>query len=232
MLIDALLLFPIFIGYWQNCLSFDLSNNNYFSPKLKNRNVKSKIDAENKYGKYSQYCRKISLYRSYNADEIDKYFSRRPLEVWERLVTIGSPILGWWISRRIENITSNFRSYNENQKLLNIRAADLKNSIVQSKSVTLIKSGQALALRPDIVKSPEYVRELQKLQDEVGTFDNEIAFDIMRDDLKRDPNEIFEFDPIYPIASASIGQVYRARIRDTKKLVAIKVTYNKSASTK
>ena len=34
----------------------------------------------------------------------------------------------------------------------------------QSGSVALIKSGQALALRPDVIKSPEYIRELTKLQ--------------------------------------------------------------------
>ncbi len=69
-----------------------------------------------------------------------------------------------------------------------------------------------------------YVRELQKLQDEVGTFDNDIAYDIIKTDLKlNDVSELFEFDPKYPIASASIGQVYRGRLITTNQLVAVKV---------
>ena len=169
-----------------------------------------------------------NLLFTYDPKKIEKYYDSRPLDVWERLVDIGSPILGWWILKQYENITANFRSRFENEELLNIRASDLKNSIVQSKSVTLIKSGQALALRPDIVKSPEYIRELQKLQDEVGTFDDDIAMKIMEEDLGMNPFELFEFDPPYPIASASIGQVYRARLKSNNKLVAIKVTSNKS----
>ena len=68
-----------------------------------------------------------------------------------------------WILRRWENITSRWKSPEEKQRRLDLRAADLKDSIVQGKSVAFIKSGQALALRPDLVKSPEYIRELTKV---------------------------------------------------------------------
>jgi predicted unusual protein kinase regulating ubiquinone biosynthesis (AarF/ABC1/UbiB family) len=73
------------------------------------------------------------------------------------------------------------------------------------------------------LKSPEYARELQKLQDEVGTFDNDVAMRIIKEELGRDANELFEFDPVLPIASASIGQVYRARLRSNNMTVAVKV---------
>jgi hypothetical protein len=91
----------------------------------------------------------------YDSNEIDKYYSRRPFEVWERLIDIGSPIIGWWIVRKYDSIMSKFRSEEENRYYLNQRASDLKDAIVQGKSVTFIKSGQALALRQDLVKSPE-----------------------------------------------------------------------------
>ena len=106
----------------------------------------------------------------YDGDEIDRFYSRRPLEVWERLVDIGSPVLGWWLARSFDKATSFMRTEEEREKLLYERAEDLRDAIVQGKSITLIKSGQALSLRPDLVKSPEYVRELAKLQDEVGAF--------------------------------------------------------------
>ena len=41
----------------------------------------------------------------------------------------------------------------------------------------------------------------------MGSFDNNLAMSILKDELGLDPFEIFEFDPPTPIASASIGQV-------------------------
>ena len=70
---------------------------------------------------------------------------------------------------------------------------------MQGKSVTFIKSGQALALRPDIVKSPEYIRELQKLQDEVGTFDSNVAMEIITEELGLPAQDLYVFDPPIPI---------------------------------
>ena len=163
------------------------------------------------------------IQRAYDGDLISKYYSKRFVIVWERLIQIGSPILGWWILRKFDNFTSPFRSAAENEKRLNLRAADLKDSLVQGKSVTFIKSGQALALRPDIVKSPEYIRELQKLQDEVGTFDNNVAMEIITEELGIPAHNLYIFDPPVPIASASIGQVYKAKLRSNNMSVAVKV---------
>lgn len=59
----------------------------------------------------------------------------------------------------------------------------------------------------DFCKITEYIRELTKLQDEVGTFDNNLAMSILGDELGMDPFEVYDFDPPTPIASASIGQV-------------------------
>ncbi|CAM9603628.1 unnamed protein product, partial [Hapterophycus canaliculatus] len=103
------------------------------------------------------------------------------------------------------------------------RAQELRQILAGSGSVTFIKSGQALSLRGDLVKNREYVRELTKLQDEVGTFPNSVAFKIMEEDLGVPPQEVFDFIYPDPIASASIGQVYKARVRRTGALVAVKV---------
>lgn len=164
-----------------------------------------------------------SLYRSYDGSMIDEYYRRRPLMVWERLIDIGSPLLGWYINRKADDLTSILRTEQQNNDLHKLRAKDLRDAIVQGKSVTFIKSGQALALRPDIVKSAEYIAQLQTLQDEVGTFDNELAMRMIKQELGVDPHEVFEFNPKLPIASASIGQVYRARLKATNATVAVKV---------
>ena len=160
----------------------------------------------------------------YSGEKIDRYYRKRPLQVWERCVDIGSPILGWWLAREFDKATNFMRTESEKQKRLNDRAEDLKDAIVQGKSIVFIKSGQALSLRQDLVKAPEYVRELAKLQDEVGTFPTHVAMEIIRTQLKCDNvSDIYDFNPPDPIASASIGQVFKARVRETGQQVAVKV---------
>ena len=67
------------------------------------------------------------------------------------------------------------------------------------------------------------MHELTKLQDEVGTFSNEIAMQIFREELGINASELVDFESQDPIASASIGQVYKARLKSSGKLVAIKI---------
>jgi predicted unusual protein kinase regulating ubiquinone biosynthesis (AarF/ABC1/UbiB family) len=63
-------------------------------------------------------------------------------------------------------------------------------------------------LRADLIKVPEYVRELEKLQDAVGTFPTPVAMAIIKNELAlTSPNELYDFTPPTPVASASIGQV-------------------------
>lgn len=57
----------------------------------------------------------------------------------------------------------------------------------------------------------------------LGTFENSIAMQTFYDDFGVDINEIFTFDSPDPIASASIGQVYKAKFRSNGKTVAIKI---------
>lgn len=160
----------------------------------------------------------------YNGSLIDRYYNERPNEVSARIFEIGMPVVNWWAQRKLDSLTNKFSNNSvDREKQLKSRAKQLRDAIVAGKSVTFIKSGQALALRPDLVKSPEYIKELLTLQDEVGTFDNSIAMKIIEEDLGCDPHSIYEFDPPNPIASASIGQVYKARLKSNNNLVAVKV---------
>lgn len=63
------------------------------------------------------------------------------------------------------------------------RGEELRMHLVRSKSVALIKSGQALSLRPDLLKSKIWAEELGKLVDEVGSFPDIDAMNIMREEL-------------------------------------------------
>ena len=78
---------------------------------------------------------------------------------------------------------------------------------------TYVKAGQVLASRPDIVRA-DYMEELATLQDDVPPFSNAQAFDIIERELGgRALEEVFEVITPQPIAAASLGQVYKARLR-------------------
>lgn len=89
---------------------------------------------------------------------------------------------------------------------------------------TLIKACQFASTRPDLLPS-QYVQALAKLQDRVPPHPwSEIAKTI-KQELGRTPEEVFEWIEQKPIASASIAQVHRARLRDGRE-VAVKVQYS------
>ena len=86
---------------------------------------------------------------------------------------------------------------------------------------TFIKLGQILSTRSDLVGA-ELASELSQLQDSVSIDSPEVVKQIVQDELGQPVEDVFaEFDD-EPIASASIGQVHRARLR-SGELVAVKV---------
>ncbi len=83
---------------------------------------------------------------------------------------------------------------------------------------TFIKFGQIASTRPDLVPI-EFITELSKLQDKVPAF----PFDQVRNTIKQElgalPEELFEHFEETPLASASIGQVHQARMKDGREVV-------------
>ncbi|ABB50153.1 kinase-like protein [Prochlorococcus marinus str. MIT 9312] len=84
-----------------------------------------------------------------------------------------------------------------------------------------IKLGQALSTRPDLVRQ-DWLTELANLQDNLPAFDHKIALKIIEEELGAPANELFDEFPDSPIASASLGQVYKAKIKNNIYL-AVKV---------
>jgi ubiquinone biosynthesis protein len=87
---------------------------------------------------------------------------------------------------------------------------------------TFVKFCQLLSMRPDLVPPP-LVFELQKLQDAVQPRPFAELRAVILEELECDPAEIFsEFDET-PVASASLAQVYFARLKSDGREVAVKV---------
>jgi predicted unusual protein kinase regulating ubiquinone biosynthesis (AarF/ABC1/UbiB family) len=96
----------------------------------------------------------------------------------------------------------------------------LRNSLIEL-GPTFIKIGQALGTRADLLPLA-YVKELSTLQDQVPAFSTGEAFARIEAELGRPLHKCYAEIDSEPIASASLGQVYRARLA-TGEEVAVKV---------
>ncbi|CAN0860422.1 Uncharacterized protein sll0005, partial [Linum grandiflorum] len=85
-----------------------------------------------------------------------------------------------------------------------------------------LQLGQALSTRPDILPSV-YCQELSKLQDQIPPFPTPVAIKSIESQLGRPISELFADISPEPIASASLGQVYKAAHLHSGELVAVKV---------
>lgn len=107
------------------------------------------------------------------------------------------------------------------QEVVPYRARQLRKLLCRL-GPSFIKAGQVLANRPDIIRE-DYMNELCILQDDVPPFPNQIAFEIIEDELGQPLEAVFSRISSRTIAAASLGQVYRATLRATGEDVAIKV---------
>ncbi|HKG23856.1 MAG TPA: AarF/UbiB family protein, partial [Blastocatellia bacterium] len=86
---------------------------------------------------------------------------------------------------------------------------------------TFIKIGQMLGTRADLLPI-EYVDELSFLQDRVPAFSNSLAMATIESELSLPLAAMFAHIDEQPVASASLGQVYRATLASGEE-VAVKV---------
>jgi len=89
---------------------------------------------------------------------------------------------------------------------------------IEALGPTFIKFGQILASRPDLL-SPAWTEELQKLHSQVPPVPWEQIKDQLEQDLGGPAAEIFAEFNTEPLASASIAQVYRARLHSGEDVI-------------
>lgn len=118
-------------------------------------------------------------------------------------------LVGYWRSKGAQGVTSE------------TRAAEVRQFLEKMGGIW-IKVGQVLAMRTDIF-SLEFCRELSRLQDRAMTFSPKRSVQIVREELGRPLDEVFEDFEEVPFAAASLSQVHKARLLSTGEWVAVKV---------
>ncbi|XP_072995694.1 uncharacterized protein [Typha latifolia] len=151
----------------------------------------------------------------YDPDTIASYWGKRPRAVATRIVQLLS-VAGGFLSHLLSDLINKKIKENEVARAIELR------EIVTSLGPAYIKLGQALSIRPDIL-SPAAMTELQKLCDKVPSFPDDLAMALIEEELGQPWPMIYSELTPSPIAAASLGQVYKGRLRETGELVAVKV---------
>ena len=181
-----------------------------FAPVPRLETVPSRLMAGGAYTAdvpYAEAC--------YDAAAAESYFAARPLESLGRLLELARVSGGF-----VANVVLDKKLGREDATAA--RRSDELLDVVTRLGTTSIKVGQALSIRSDLVPAA-YVAGLTQLQDSVAPFPAAEGRRIIEDELGISVDETFSFFSTEPVASASIGQVYRARLRSTGEEVALKV---------
>ncbi|CAN6555474.1 unnamed protein product [Malus baccata var. baccata] len=151
----------------------------------------------------------------YDISKIGAIYRRKPLILLRRLSQIAFTFGKWFGVRYIDNLTE------RSDRMFEVRAAELRNILVEL-GPAYIKIAQAISSRPDLIP-PSYLDELSLLQDRISPFFTEVAINTIEQELGLPIEELFSEISPEPVAAASLGQVYQARLRRTGQLVAVKV---------
>ncbi|KAI8537007.1 hypothetical protein RHMOL_Rhmol10G0301600 [Rhododendron molle] len=142
-------------------------------------------------------------------------YGSRPVRVLQRTLEIfiglGSFGFKLWLDQLNGQLDQNRR----------LRAIQLRN-IFTRLGPTFVKIGQGLSTRPDLCPS-EYLEELSELQDALPTFPDAEAFSCIERELGLPLDSIYSSISPSPIAAASLGQVYKAQLKYSGQIVAVKV---------
>ncbi len=130
---------------------------------------------------------------------------------------------------RAANVTRGEQASQEALARRQVETAKQIVSVLGTMKGAAMKLGQVMSFL-DVGLVPEEYREefqheLAKLRDAAPTVSFKQMRKVIEDDLEERIPAVFESFDEQPIAAASIGQVYRARLRDDGREVAVKVQY-------
>ncbi|KAL2608261.1 hypothetical protein R1flu_026834 [Riccia fluitans] len=151
----------------------------------------------------------------YDPVRLFERYSKQPAKVISRtlkiLTTLGAFAAEVLIDERTGKLQENMRK----------RAKELREKLTYL-GPTFVKIGQGLSTRPDLCP-PAYLEELAELQDALPTFPDADAFACIEAELGQPLESMYSAITASPIAAASLGQVYKAKLRSTGEVVAVKV---------
>ncbi|KAK7277358.1 hypothetical protein RIF29_18509 [Crotalaria pallida] len=151
----------------------------------------------------------------YSVSKIAAVYYRKPFVVARRLFQTGIAFGRWFGLRYVDAL------FERSNDMFEIRAAELRKILVEL-GPAYIKIAQAISSRADLIP-PSYLDELSLLQDRISPFSTEVAFNMIEQELGLSLVELFSEISPEPVAAASLGQVYQARLRKTGQVVAVKV---------
>lgn len=146
----------------------------------------------------------------YNPTDASRYYSSRPLDVIIRTLTIALYATQFLSKIGFDIVTGKFKDYDRE-----LERADELSGLLTTLGPAFIKIGQSLSVRTDLLR-PSYVVGLTKLQDCVPAFSTFQAQSIICQELGvSNVQDVFlDLDENTPVvAAASLGQVYKARLR-------------------
>ncbi|KAG2497142.1 hypothetical protein HYH03_004733 [Edaphochlamys debaryana] len=161
-----------------------------------------------------------NIISKYSPDYVKSRVLRGPGDAAKALYRVAeiTTRMGWFLGTLY---VDRLLGHEDTPDRVRLRAAELRETLTVL-GPSFIKAGQVLANRPDIMRE-DYMNELCVLQDDVPPFPDAEAFAIMEEQLGRRLEEVFSSISERPVAAASLGQVYKAVLRDTGEEVAIKV---------
>eukprot|EP00737_Agarophyton_chilense_P000206 gb/GEZJ01000236.1/.p1 GENE.gb/GEZJ01000236.1/~~gb/GEZJ01000236.1/.p1 ORF type:complete len:896 (-),score=160.10 gb/GEZJ01000236.1/:1458-3800(-) len=169
----------------------------------------------------------------YDPTVLNLYFSIRPDKVLRRMILFFREIaalsfelardraLSALDARRVAAgaLTHSKRQQRQQQRQ-NTWAVHLRDAMTRL-GPAVIKFGQAAATRQDLFTAP-VIKELQKLQDAVLPFFPTLrAYQLIQQELQATPDYIFDHISPNPVAGASLGMVFKAKVEGVD--VAVKV---------
>jgi ubiquinone biosynthesis protein len=143
----------------------------------------------------------------------------RNVNRWGEILTILSKYgLAGWIGRFELPLVRGFLKNRDGETLAHLSRENRIRLALEELGPTFIKLGQILSTRPDQVGMP-LAQELQKLQTDVACDKPDAVRETIETELESPLDVLFpDFDPT-PLASASIGQVHRARLHSGEHVV-------------